>query len=158
MCDVYENDLDAVHVGESADIRLNAYPNNVFKGRIDNICRFWIPAFARRRSGIEVENPGMTMRVGMFVTATFYGKQTETHAAVPATAILHLHDRDWVYVPTGGQEVPARGSRQRKTCFRRTCRKCSRAFSPVRKSLQNALVFAEHGGAVDDSQICRFRA
>ena len=35
----------------------------------------------------------------MFVTATFYGKQAETRAAVPATAILHLHDREWVYTP-----------------------------------------------------------
>jgi len=35
----------------------------------------------------------------MFVTATFYGKQAEMHAAVPATAILHLHDRDSVFVP-----------------------------------------------------------
>jgi cobalt-zinc-cadmium efflux system membrane fusion protein len=39
------------------------------------------------------------MRVGLFVTATFYGKTPESHAAVPATAILHLHDRDWVFVP-----------------------------------------------------------
>jgi cobalt-zinc-cadmium efflux system membrane fusion protein len=39
------------------------------------------------------------MRVGMFVSATFYGKQPETRAAVPAAAILHLHDREWVYTP-----------------------------------------------------------
>ena len=37
ICDVYENDLDSVHVGEYADLHLNAYPNRVFKGRIDNI-------------------------------------------------------------------------------------------------------------------------
>jgi cobalt-zinc-cadmium efflux system membrane fusion protein len=37
----------------------------------------------------------------MFVTATFYGKQPETYAAVPASAILHLHDREWVYAPLG---------------------------------------------------------
>jgi cobalt-zinc-cadmium efflux system membrane fusion protein len=35
----------------------------------------------------------------MFVTATFYGKKPETRAAVPAPAILHLHDREWVYTP-----------------------------------------------------------
>ena len=35
----------------------------------------------------------------MFVTATFHGRQKQKRAAVPATAILHLHDRDWVYVP-----------------------------------------------------------
>jgi cobalt-zinc-cadmium efflux system membrane fusion protein len=37
----------------------------------------------------------------MFVTATFYGKQPETYAAIPASAILHLHDRQWVYTPIG---------------------------------------------------------
>jgi cobalt-zinc-cadmium efflux system membrane fusion protein len=47
-----------------------------------------------------VENPGL-MKIGMFVTATFHGKKKEMHAAVPADAILHLHDRDWVYVPAG---------------------------------------------------------
>ena len=35
----------------------------------------------------------------MFVTATFHGYERITDAAVPATAILHLHDRDWVYQP-----------------------------------------------------------
>jgi cobalt-zinc-cadmium efflux system membrane fusion protein len=38
----------------------------------------------------------------MFVTATFHGLKKEIHAAVPASAIVHLHDRDWVYVPVEG--------------------------------------------------------
>ena len=42
------------------------------------------------------------MRFGMFVTATFHGQQKETRALVPASAVLHLHDRDWVYVPADG--------------------------------------------------------
>ena len=45
------------------------------------------------------------MRPGMFVVATFHGQRKETHAAVPASAILHLHDRDWVYVPTGNMTL-----------------------------------------------------
>ncbi len=98
ICDVYENDLDAVHVGEYADIRLNAYPDRVFKGRIDNILPILDPSIRTAKVRLEVPNPGL-MRVGMFATATFYGKQAEVHAAVPATAVLHLHDRQWVFVP-----------------------------------------------------------
>jgi len=98
ICDVYENDLDAVHVGEYADIRLNAYPNRVFKGRIDNILPVLDPSLRTAKVRLEVPNPG-SMRVGMFVTATFYGKQAEMRAAVPASAILHSHDREWVYMP-----------------------------------------------------------
>jgi len=100
ICDVYENDLDAVHVGEYADIHLNAYPNKVLKGRIDNILPVLDPTIRTAKVRLEVPNPGL-MRVGMFVTATFYGKQPETRAAVPATAILHLHDREWVFAPLG---------------------------------------------------------
>ncbi len=100
ICDVYENDLDAVRVGDIADIHLNAYPNQVFKGRVDNILPVLDPNLRTAKVRLEVKNPG-PMRIGMFVTATFYGKQPETHAAVPASAILHLHDRDWVYMPLG---------------------------------------------------------
>jgi membrane fusion protein, heavy metal efflux system len=102
MCDVYENDLDAVHIGEFADIRLNAYPDKVLKGRIDNIFPILDPSLRTAKVRLEVANPGKIMRVGMFVTATFYGKKAETHAAVPTSAVLHLHDQDWVYVPLGG--------------------------------------------------------
>jgi membrane fusion protein, heavy metal efflux system len=101
ICDVYENDLDAVKVGEFADIRLSAYPNKIFKGRIDNILPVLDPTIRTTKVRLEVPNPGM-MHVGMFVTATFYGKQPQTRAAIPATAILHLHDREWVYAPLGG--------------------------------------------------------
>ena len=102
MCDVYENDLDAVHLGEYADIHLNAYPKKVLKGRIDNILPVLDPNLRTAKVRLEVENAARLMRVGMFVTATFYGKQPEIRATVPATAILHLHDRDWVFAPLGG--------------------------------------------------------
>src|SRR5467141_697607 len=103
LCDVYENDLANVHVGESAEIRLNAYPDKVFTGRISNVGLVLDPTLRTAKVRVEVHNPGI-MRVGMFVTATFHGQKKETRAAVPAAAILHLHDRDWVYVPTGGNK------------------------------------------------------
>jgi cobalt-zinc-cadmium efflux system membrane fusion protein len=103
LCDVYENDLASVHVGESADIRLNAYPDKVFTGRINNVLPVLDPTLRTAKVRIEVRNPGL-MRVGMFVTATFHGQKKETHALVPATAILHLHDRDWIYVPAANKK------------------------------------------------------
>jgi cobalt-zinc-cadmium efflux system membrane fusion protein len=102
ICDVYENDLDAVHLGEYADIRLGAYPNRVLKGHVDNVLPTLDPSIRTAKVRLEVPNPGRMMRIGMFATATFYGKTPETHALVPASAILHLHDRDWVFAPLGG--------------------------------------------------------
>jgi cobalt-zinc-cadmium efflux system membrane fusion protein len=98
VCDVYENDLSQVHPGEYADIHLNAYPDRILRGRIGNIGQIMDPNLRTAKVRLEVENPGL-MRFGMFVTATFHGETKEKHATVPAAAILHLHDRDWVYVP-----------------------------------------------------------
>src|ERR1700728_2586405 len=74
VCDVYENDITTLGVGQDAEVRLNAFPDKVL-------------------------NAGLAMRVGMFATATFYGLKKQTFTSVPATAIIHLHDRDWVYTP-----------------------------------------------------------
>lgn len=104
VCDVYENDLSMVHLGEKADIRLNAYPDQVFTGTINNIGPVLDPNNRTSKVRIEVRNPGF-MRPGMFVVATFHGGKRETRAALPATAILHLEDRDWVYVPAGSNSL-----------------------------------------------------
>lgn len=100
VCDVYENDMAQVHIGEFADIRLNAYPDRVFKARINNILPVLDPNIRTTKVRLEMENPGL-LRLGMFVTAAFHGLRQEKYATVPATAILHLHDREWVYTPTG---------------------------------------------------------
>jgi cobalt-zinc-cadmium efflux system membrane fusion protein len=97
MCDVHEDQLASVRAGDAADIRLNAYPGQLFKGAISNIGAILDPNLRTAKVRIEVRNPGL-MRLGMFVTATFRGQKPETRAVVPATAILHLHDADWVYV------------------------------------------------------------
>jgi len=98
VCDVYENDLRTVRVGDTADVHLAAYPERALTGRIGNIGSILDPAIRTAKVRIEVSNPGL-LRIGMFVTATFHGRSTETRALVPAAAVLHLHDRDWVYVP-----------------------------------------------------------
>jgi cobalt-zinc-cadmium efflux system membrane fusion protein len=102
VCDVFENDLSTVRVGEVADIHLNAYPNRVLKGRVSNISPTMDPNIRAAKVRLEVENPDNILRFGMFVTAIFHGMEAQRRATVPAPAVLHLHDRDWVYVPADG--------------------------------------------------------
>jgi membrane fusion protein, heavy metal efflux system len=99
ICDVYENDIPTLGLGQSAEVRLNAFPNQVFKGTVSNIGALLDPTIRTAKVRIEVPNPGKMMRIGMFATATFYGLKKQTYTSVPATAIIHLHDRDWVYMP-----------------------------------------------------------
>ena len=103
ICDVYENDIPKLQLGQHADIRLNAYPGRVLSGHISDIGPVLDPSIRTAKVRIEVPNPGI-LKLGMFVTATFESKTIEAHAVVPAPAILHLHDRDWVFVPAGGNQ------------------------------------------------------
>lgn len=92
--------MSQVHVGEYADIHLVAYPDRVLKARISNILPTIDPNIRTAKVRLEVDNPDL-MRLGMFVSATFHGLEMARRATVPSTAILHLHDREWVYVPLG---------------------------------------------------------
>ena len=100
ICDVYENDIPKLQLGQVAQIRLNAYPDKVLTGRVSDIGPVLDPSIRTAKVRIEVPNPGI-LKLGMFVSATFASKNIEVHAVVPATAVLHLHDRDWVFVPAG---------------------------------------------------------
>jgi membrane fusion protein, heavy metal efflux system len=101
VCDVYENDIPKLQLGQTAKIKINAYPDRPLTGRITDIGPILDPSIRTAKVRIEVPNPGM-LKLGMFVTATFLSKTNEVHPVVPAAAILHLHDREWVFVPAGG--------------------------------------------------------
>ncbi len=99
VCDVYENDLAQVHVGQGADITLNAFPGQVRKGTISDVGAILDPGLRTAKVRIQVPNPGQQLRIGMFATATFHGAKAQSALVVPADAILHLHDQEWVFVP-----------------------------------------------------------
>lgn len=103
LCDVYENDIPKLQVGQMAHIRVDAYPDKPLTGRISDIGPVLDPSIRTAKVRIEIENPGI-LRLGMFVNATFSSLKKATYAAVPAQAVLHLHDHDWVFVPVGNNQ------------------------------------------------------
>lgn len=103
ICDVYENDLPKVRLRQQAEIHLTAYPDKLLTGRVSDIGPVLDPTIRTAKVRIEVANPGI-LRLGMFVTATLTSRTVTPHATVPASAILHLHDRDWVFEPAGQGE------------------------------------------------------
>jgi cobalt-zinc-cadmium efflux system membrane fusion protein len=98
ICDVYENDIPRIKLGQTAQVRLNAYPDKILSGRVSDIGPVLDPAIRTAKVRLEIPNPGI-LKLGMFVTATFASASKESHSVVPAPAILHLHDRDWVFIP-----------------------------------------------------------
>src|ERR1017187_8249755 len=104
ICDVYEDMLSRVHVGDTAEITLNAYPDQKIPGKVVNISEVLDAATRSAKVRIELPNPKGLMRAGMFVTATFKGRQLIERIVIPTTAVVHLHDKDWVFVPVGNNQ------------------------------------------------------
>jgi cobalt-zinc-cadmium efflux system membrane fusion protein len=103
VCDVFENDISKLQIGQEAKIKFNAFPDRPLTGRISDIGPILDPTLRTAKVRIEVANPGF-LKLGMFATATFTSKSREAHAVLPAEAVLHLHDRDWVFLPAGGNQ------------------------------------------------------
>jgi cobalt-zinc-cadmium efflux system membrane fusion protein len=101
LCDAYENNLSQVRIGDYAQVQLNAYPGRSFRGRVSNIGRVLDPATRSAKVRLELDNPGGIMRSGMFATATFRSQTGQQRAVAPSSAILRLHDKDWVFRSEG---------------------------------------------------------
>ena len=104
LCDVYEDMLSRVQVGDTAQVVLNAYPDQQFPGKVVNISAVLDPTTRTAKVRIELPNPQGIMRLGMFVTATFKARQMVERIIIPSTAVVHLHDKDWVFVPVGNNQ------------------------------------------------------
>lgn len=101
VCDVYANDLPNIALGQRARIVVDGYPDHPLSGVISEVDPSLDPSIRTAKVRIQVANPGF-LKLGMFVNATFTAKTITPRPAVPTSAILHLHDRNWVYVPAGG--------------------------------------------------------
>ena len=97
VCDVYENDLGDVHIGDPAEVRLNAFSDHVFKGSVSDISRVLDPNTRAAKVRIELSNRDGSFRPGMYAVATFRSRKQKPHLVIPATAIMRLQDKDWVF-------------------------------------------------------------
>ena len=104
VCDVFENDLGEVHLGDSAEIHLNAFPDRTFKGRVADISRVLDPNTRSAKVRIVLPNSDGSLRPGMFAVATFRSRKLTDRIVVPATAIMRLHDKDWVFKKEGDKK------------------------------------------------------
>ena len=101
LCDVYENDLAKVHLGDSAEVRLNAYPNKVLNGHVSNIGRVLDATTRAAKVRLELDNASGLMRPNMFASITFSSSSSKRQPVIPSSAILQLHDKNWVFQKAG---------------------------------------------------------
>lgn len=101
VCDVYENDLGQVQLGDAAEIRLNAYPGKVYQGRVADISRVLDPNLRSAKVRIVLPNSDGTLKPNMYAVAIFRSRKIQSRLVVPSASIMRLQDKDWVFRKEG---------------------------------------------------------
>ncbi len=142
LCDVYENDLASARVGTLARVRLNAYPEKVFSGRIGNISAVLDSATRTAKLRIEMDNAAGLMRPGMFAVAELESTTAESRLVLPTTALMQMHDASWVFVKVGPKayrRVEVHGGREIEPGIQEILT----GLAPGQEVVRNALQFVQ---------------
>ena len=100
MADVFEMDLARVQVGSPVAVRVVAYPDRVFSGRVDWVAGMMDPTTRTARVRCTLDNPDRALKPEMYATVAITVDQ-ERVLAIPRSAFLRLGDQTVVYVAKG---------------------------------------------------------
>jgi cobalt-zinc-cadmium efflux system membrane fusion protein len=101
VADVFENDLGQIHLGDWAEIHLNAFSERTFHGKVGDISRVLDPNTRSAKVRIVLANSDGALRPGMFAVAKFRSRKLTDRVVVPSTAIMRLQDKDWIFRKQG---------------------------------------------------------
>ncbi|MCE5315318.1 MAG: efflux RND transporter periplasmic adaptor subunit [Armatimonadota bacterium] len=86
--DVYEKDLSQVRKGQPSEIRVDAYPDKVFTGKIDSIGDILSPESRTAKVRIVVANPDGLLRGEMFAKVSLLTERNGRSVLIAKDAIL----------------------------------------------------------------------
>jgi len=107
LCDLPENQLSKINVGNQCEFSFSSFPNENFKGRIQSIGD--VVDFVTRmvKIRIVVINPNGKLKAGMFGIAKF-GLDQGKFLAVPKDALITVMGKDYVFIKNSDTEFERR--------------------------------------------------
>ena len=105
---VPEQDLALVRSGMSVDVAVKAYPDRIFRGRVERVADVLDPATKTVQVRCLVPNPGRALKQGMFAEATLRSRGMRSALLVPQQAVQRVDDRSVVFIPVGDGGYEAR--------------------------------------------------
>jgi membrane fusion protein, copper/silver efflux system len=102
LAEVFEQDLGQVRIGQSANIRVDAYPEKAFVGKVTFIYPTVTPESRTAKVRIELPNPQALLKPSMYARAEFIASRGKEQAlVVPDSAVLDTGTRQLVLVQRG---------------------------------------------------------
>jgi cobalt-zinc-cadmium efflux system membrane fusion protein len=98
LADVYERDLARAREGDQAEVRVGAYPGEVFPGVVKHVGEVVDPTSRTVKVRVVVQNPNGLLKPEMFAKVTLTRKAGEPSLNIPASAVLSDGEKTTVIV------------------------------------------------------------
>ncbi|HKM91567.1 MAG TPA: efflux RND transporter periplasmic adaptor subunit [Candidatus Acidoferrales bacterium] len=95
--ELYEKDINAIHVGDEAVVELAAFPGKQWKARVANIGYALDPVARTLKLRVVLPNPALKLKPDMFATIRLTAVN-RTGLVVPASALLTSGQQSYLYV------------------------------------------------------------
>lgn len=103
---LFEKDLGKIRIGAPANVTINAYPGEVFKGRLTYISSTVDKESRAVQARVELPNPDGRLKPEMFATASIDTAGTRQALTVPQEATLLVNGQATVFVQEAGGFEP----------------------------------------------------
>lgn len=108
LANVYEADISLIHVGQVVEVRVTAYPNELFRARITYIAASVDPTTHRVAVRAELANPGRKLKPEMFASFRILTSADVQSPAVPVGAIVRDGEMATVWIATAPKQFAPR--------------------------------------------------
>jgi HlyD family secretion protein len=105
VVNLVERDLRKVSVGAGASVSVDAYPGELFEGRVARVAPVLDPATRTAEMEIEIPNASARLKPGMYARVRLISANKENALVVPKSAVIDTQGRKGVYLVRNGQAV-----------------------------------------------------
>ncbi len=108
LCQVYENDLGLIKLGQEAGMTLTYLPDRKFRGRVTYVYPTVDEKTRTAKVRMEFHNPGYFLKPGMFATVELHAEIAADVLLVPDLAVLRSGEKNTVFVALAGGKFDPR--------------------------------------------------
>ncbi len=95
---IIEKDYASLKPGQPVTLTTDAYPGEVFDGKVDRIAPIFNQTTRQARVELEISNPDLKLKPGMFIRATIDVRTVSDVTIVPESAITSRDDEPGIFV------------------------------------------------------------
>ncbi len=108
QANVYEQNISKVHLGDEVEVSTIAYPDKIFKGKIDKLMNVLDPTSKVMKMRIVLNNPDYILKPQMFATVTVNNSENKEAISVSSGALIFDHSQYYVLLYKGRKDIQIR--------------------------------------------------